>query len=99
MAGLAGETSRRPYRVAVDDRLNRILVTGPADRVATARSFLRTFDVPPDEGLTGESVRVINLKRGSAGALAEELARMLKQMYPHHPIKVITPGGQADKQP
>jgi hypothetical protein len=44
-------------------------------------------------------VRIINLKRGSAGALAEELERMLKQMYPHHPIKVITPGGQADKQP
>jgi type II secretory pathway component GspD/PulD (secretin) len=91
--------TRRPYRIAVDERLNSVLVTGPADRVAAVRSFLRTIDVPLDEGPTGGTVRVINLRRGSAIALAEELERMLKQMYPHNPIKVITPGGEADKRP
>ena len=99
-APAAPTLNKRAVNIAVDERLNAVLVTGPADRLAQARKILRELDVVPGSESSAATGRVIKLPGGASGAaLAEELERMLKEMYPQSPIKVITPGSEKKTEP
>jgi type II secretory pathway component GspD/PulD (secretin) len=79
-------------RIAVDERVNGVLVTGAADQIALAQRLLKAMDAQVEDGATPGTRRLIKLKMGSASALAEELRTILKQTFPQHPVKVIVPG-------
>jgi type II secretory pathway component GspD/PulD (secretin) len=85
------------HKIAVDERVNGVLVTGAADQIALAQRLLKAMDAQTEDD-TGTR-RLIRLKIGSASAVAEELQAILKQAFPQHPVKVIAPGKGMDGRP
>jgi type II secretion system protein D len=86
-APAAGATPKiRLHYITVNERLNTVLVTGPADKIAQAKAILAKIDVPRDKEekpvLTGPPV----LKKYPVPAgNAEALAKLLQDTYKNSP--------------
>ena len=80
---------------------NAIIVKGTGDQVREVQSVLQALGEGVVEGADtpGGKMRIINLDKGGAAALAEELQRPMKQMR-KNPVNVITPGsGNPEPEP
>lgn len=87
--------------IEADANRNAIMVRGTAEQVLEVQTVLKSIG---ESGLTG-NLRVINLDKGNAATLAEELQRLMKQLRPN-PVEVIvpsrkanTPDGQEEQEP
>jgi type II secretory pathway component GspD/PulD (secretin) len=83
-----------PYLKA-DTSRNAVVVKGTSDQMDEIRVALRALGEGGAPALGG-TMRVINLDRGSAAAVAEELERMLPKLL-QNPVQIITPGGNGNK--
>jgi type II secretion system protein D len=84
----------RMYYISVDDRLNSVLVTGPANKIAQATKILKDLDVPTRDGqkpyLKGDpELKTFSVPTGNA----EALAKVLQEAYKANPSVRITAAG------
>lgn len=87
--------------IEADTGRNALVVRGSVEQVNEVRTVLKSIG---ESGLTG-NLRVINLDKGNAATLADELQRLMKQLRPN-PVEVIVPGkkgatpdGQEEQEP
>jgi type II secretory pathway component GspD/PulD (secretin) len=80
-AAPAAPTPRvKPYHISSDDRSNTVLVSGPADKIAQARTYLKEMDIgqPGQEIWDGPPSMQIYPAPGNAEALAKTLGEIYK---------------------
>ena len=72
----------RSVQITVQEQTNTILITGPADKIATAQKFLKELDVGPKgalERINGPAeIRTYSVPAGTADALAKTLTDVYK---------------------
>jgi len=72
----------RSVQITVQEQTNTILITGPADKIATAQKFLKELDVGPKgalERINGPAeIRSYSVPAGTADALAKTLTDVYK---------------------
>lgn len=86
-------TRVRPHYVSCDELTNKVFVTGPADKIAQARSLLKEIDVPRDGQ---EPIKVgppILKNHAVPSGQAEPMAKMLQSKYRNATSITITPAG------
>ncbi|MFO0879228.1 MAG: secretin N-terminal domain-containing protein [Gemmataceae bacterium] len=94
LTGMLGDTKAgAPYVEALSDK-NAIIVRGSDDQISEAKSIVKVIAGNDGGPSPSARVRTFNLDTGSAGVLAEELARVLKQ-WRKNPIEVIAPDAPA----
>jgi type II secretory pathway component GspD/PulD (secretin) len=72
---------------------NAVIVNGTAEQMGEVRAALKALGEGGGAPVGG-TTRIITLPQGSAAALAEAIQRMMEQMRPETPVKVITPEGE-----
>src|SRR5262249_1766284 len=78
----------RDTSIVSDNRVNRVLVSGPADKIALAKQFLSQIDVGDLPIVLGNPVfRTYDVPNGNADALA----KMLQQIFGDAPEILIRP--------
>lgn len=71
----------RPYYISSDERLNTVLVTGPADKIAQAREVIKKIDVPqPGQKPVTVGSPVFKTFSVPAGS-APDVAKTLQDIY------------------
>ncbi|MBX7102475.1 MAG: hypothetical protein K1X57_00235 [Gemmataceae bacterium] len=86
----------RMHYVTADDRLNTVLVTGPADKIAQAREIMKKLDAPQ----AGQRPVIVGppvLKSYATPAgTADQIARTLQELYKSSPqVRVSSVGGNS----
>jgi general secretion pathway protein D len=87
--------------INADTDSNSVVVHGTEDQlVAVQRAVDVIIGVPPGTGVMGGNMRVLTIKNGDAGVLAEALKKMLGEMVDNPvEVEVVRPGSGALKPP
>jgi type II secretory pathway component GspD/PulD (secretin) len=93
LQAMFGETKGgAPVIKALTDR-NVIVARGTEEQIDEVKQALEaTIGMPKGGGADASRIRSVTLEGGNATLLAEEIARVLKQMR-KNPVEVISPGG------
>ena len=83
-AAAGGATKLRQHFITSDENLNKVLVTGPPDKLSQARDIMKRIDVPQQEGdkplLVGATVlKTYPVPSGNAEAMVKILQDNYKQ--------------------
>lgn len=86
----------RMYYITADDRLNTVLVTGSADKIAQAREIMKKLDTPQD----GQRPVIVGppvLKNYTTPAgSADQIAKTLQELYKNSPsVRVSAVGSNS----
>jgi len=86
----------RMYYVSVDDRLNTVLVTGPADKIAQAKTILERIDQPqPGQKPVVKGPAELRNYPTATGA-AEQVAKWLQDYYKSNStVRIAAVGGNS----
>jgi type II secretion system protein D len=100
LKGMFGDAKTGGPYIEADGARNAIIAKGTAEQVADIKAALKALGEAAvgAPGVPQGNLRIINLDKGSAATLAEELKRLLGEMK-RNPVKIITPGEQPKEAP
>jgi general secretion pathway protein D len=70
---------KKPLFISSDDRLNKVLIAGPADKIALAKKAVKEIDVGKERKLHGDPIfRTFPMPTGNADAMVKALSEVYK---------------------
>jgi len=95
LKGMFGDSKTGAPYIEADPTRNAIVVRGTAEQLAEVKAAVDAIEGAG--GGPGPNMRVITLNQGSAATLADALEKLMSQMRPNNPVRVVVPSGETPK--